>query len=149
MSYSNSLRNYKHDITGKFRDISTVISGLDESSFEDPSQHELFHAVHEVLIKMVRTSRQVIAKNVSQAIVLKISDQKWEKDQNISMGSFSVGIEEQDSAVHLFLNVSPDPMAASFQLGQVLTLLPVKAFEFNIADQKLAEMLKKICQQEL
>ena len=35
MSSNNTIRNFKHDISGKFKDISTAIASLDENAFEN------------------------------------------------------------------------------------------------------------------
>jgi hypothetical protein len=60
MNSIERFRHYKHDIVGKFRDISTAINSLDENTYSDPENLEIFEAVHEVLEKMVVTSRQTI-----------------------------------------------------------------------------------------
>ena len=73
---STNLRNYKHDIAGKFKDISTALASLDEKSFDDPKNNEIFHAVHEVLLKMVKTSRNTMIENLKQEMVLVVSDQE-------------------------------------------------------------------------
>lgn len=75
MNSNNTIRNYKHDISGKFKDISTALSSMNENSFDDPANNEIFHAVHEVLLKMVKTSRNTMAENMKQEIVLVVSDQ--------------------------------------------------------------------------
>ncbi len=60
MNSTEAMRIYKHDIAGKFRDISTAIKALDENSFNDPEAREIFYAVHEVILKMVKTSEYTI-----------------------------------------------------------------------------------------
>ena len=78
MNSNNPIRNYKHDISGKFRDISTVLSSMDEEVFDDPANNEIFHAVHELLLKMVKTSRNTMLENLKQEIVLVVSDKEPE-----------------------------------------------------------------------
>jgi hypothetical protein len=60
MNSIEAFRHYKHDIVGKFRDISTAINSLDEKTYNDPENLEIFQAVHEVLVKMVNTSESTI-----------------------------------------------------------------------------------------
>lgn len=70
MNSTEVIRNYKHDIAGKFKDISTSISSLNESSFNDSEAVEIFHAVHEVILKMVKTSINTIANSLNHEISL-------------------------------------------------------------------------------
>lgn len=74
MNSTEAIRNYKHDITGKFKDISMAINTLDENSFTDLQDHEIFHAVHEVILKMVKTSRNTIANLLNQEMTLVVTD---------------------------------------------------------------------------
>jgi hypothetical protein len=74
MNSTEAFRNYRHDILGKFKDISLVINSFDEDSFSDPEKYEMFHAIHEVIIKMVKTSRNTIAQQLRQEIRLNVSD---------------------------------------------------------------------------
>jgi hypothetical protein len=74
MSSNSSMRNYKHDITGKFKDITTALNALGDDAFLDPENNEVFHAIHEVLLKMVKTSRNTILENLKQEMVLVVSD---------------------------------------------------------------------------
>ena len=73
MNFTN-LCNYKHDIAGKFKDISTALASLDENSFDDPENNEIFHAVHGVFLKMVKTSRNTKIENLKQSMELVVSD---------------------------------------------------------------------------
>lgn len=68
MNSTEAIRNYKHDISGKFKDISMAINSLDENSFNDPEAHEIFHAVHEVILKMVKTSEYTIQNHLKPKI---------------------------------------------------------------------------------
>ena len=56
MNSTEKMIKYKHDTIGQFRDLNMAISSLDASDFEGEEKLEVFHAVHEVLLKMVKTS---------------------------------------------------------------------------------------------
>jgi hypothetical protein len=73
MNSSEVLRNYRHDTVGKFKDISTAIEGFDENSFQDPEMTEVFHAIHEVLVKMVLSSKNTMKSKLSDRFQLEIS----------------------------------------------------------------------------
>ena len=76
MNSNNAIRNYKHDISGKLKDISTAVATMDESAFNDPENNEIFHAVHEIILKMVKTSRNMMLENLKQDILLVVSDKE-------------------------------------------------------------------------
>jgi hypothetical protein len=60
MNSTEKMLKYKHDTIGQFRDLKTAIDSLDASDFEGSDKLEVFHAVHEVLLKMVKTSEATI-----------------------------------------------------------------------------------------
>jgi hypothetical protein len=60
MNSTETFRNYRHDITGKFKDITMAINSINESTINDPESLEIFEAIHEVLVKMVKTSGATI-----------------------------------------------------------------------------------------
>lgn len=74
MNSTEVLRNYRHDISGKFRDITMAIKLLDENSFNHQEGMEIFHAIHEVILKMLKTSRDTIRKNSNQKIDFIVED---------------------------------------------------------------------------
>ena len=60
MNSTEIMIKYKHDIIGQFRDINAAVASFEASDFEGPKKLEVFHAVHEVLLKMVDTSKATI-----------------------------------------------------------------------------------------
>lgn len=39
MNSTSTIRNYKHDIAGKFKYITMAISAMDDEAFNDPKNH--------------------------------------------------------------------------------------------------------------
>jgi hypothetical protein len=60
MNSTEALMHYRHDITGKFKDITMAINSINQDTIYDPESFEIFEAVHEVLLKMVKTSEKTI-----------------------------------------------------------------------------------------
>jgi len=127
MNSTEAIRNYKHDITGKFRDISSVVNALDESSFEDASNHEVFHAVHEVLFKMVRTSNQVILSQLKQDLRLEVSN----SEPDLSLPKLSIGeinVRSVNDGYILYRSENSQDEKVSIEVLKIL--LPVKRIEY-------------------
>ena len=81
MRSNEKMIKYKHDIIGQFKDLNMAISTFEASDFDGTAKLEVFHAVHEVLLKMVKTSRNTIAQKLNQEIILVVSDE--EADLNL------------------------------------------------------------------
>ena len=60
MNSTEMMIKYKHDIIGQFRDINAAVASFEASDFEGQKKLEVFHAVHEVLEKMLNTSKRTI-----------------------------------------------------------------------------------------
>lgn len=85
MNSIEAIRNYKHDIIGKFNDIQLVVKDFTEHSFKDQESIELLLAVHETLIKMIHTSKSVVESQVPGEIVLRVSKESINEDMPVLM----------------------------------------------------------------
>jgi hypothetical protein len=136
MSSTNIIRNYKHDIAGKFKDISTALNAMDESAFSDPSNNEIFHAVHEVILKMVKTSRNTMIENLKQEMVLVVSD--GEPDLNmpkLQIEGVVVRYEVKEGEMQYKIFLSENLGNPVFLFGKISASLPVKRIQNEISDQ--------------
>ena len=128
MNSNNPIRNYKHDITGKFKDISAAIASMDENAFNDSSNNEIFHAIHDVLLKMVKTSRNTMIENLNQEITLIVSDQ--EADLNLSklqIEGVTVRYEMKNENMKYYYFQDENKGEAKEHLATILSLLPVRS----------------------
>ena len=135
MNSTEAIRNYKHDIAGKFKDISSALSALDEHSFENPESHEIFHAVHEVILKMVKTSRNTILNHLSQDNLLIVTDAAPDLSlPKLQIEGVVVRYSGQDGTVTYFYSRQENENNEEVKLQAIKSLLPINQiiFEANV-----------------
>lgn len=143
MNSNNSLRNYKHDISGKFKDISSALSGMDEASFQDPANNEVFHAIHEVLLKMIKTSRNTIAENLNQSMTLVVTDGEANSElAKLQIQGVTVRYVLTADKVTYFLFLQENKGNPAFLLGKIYSVLPVKKIRNEITNCDLRESIE-------
>lgn len=145
MNSNNVIRNYKHDISGKFKDIGTAIATMDESAFNDVDNNEIFHAVHEVLLKMVKTSRNTMIENLNQEIVLVVSD----KEPDLSLSKLQIeGVvvryEMKNEKADYYYSLKENEQDVAFSLGRIFATLPVKNIILDSVDLELKARIESL-----
>jgi hypothetical protein len=143
MNSNNVIRNYKHDISGKFKDISTAINSLDESAFNDVTNNDIFHAVHEVLLKMVKTSRNTMFENLNQEIVLVVSD----KEADLSLSKLQIEgvvvryeMDKERMRYYYFQNENQGEAEANIAI--IKCLLPIRSVLSEMKEAKPEKMIE-------
>jgi hypothetical protein len=132
MNSTEAIRNYKHDISGKFKDISTAINSLDENSFNDPEAYEIFHAVHEVILKMVKTSRNTMASHLNQQVLLVVSDGAPDTTlPKLQVEGVTVRYGGDSSALRYVYSKMENQGSMDVHIGVLKTLLPINSVEYE------------------
>lgn len=127
MNSTEAFRNYKHDIVGKFKDVSTAINSLSESSFDDSDNNEIFHAIHEVILKMVKTSRNTILEKLNQELVLIISDQNPDTSfSKLQIEGAVVRYEIKKDVMNYYLYSQENTLEIPLLVAKLVALLPIK-----------------------
>ncbi len=127
MSSNSTMRNYKHDITGKFKDITTALNAMGDDAFEDPENNEIFHAIHEVLLKMVKTSRNTLLENLKQEIVLVVSDQEPDTSlPKLQIEGVVVRYEMKDGDMRYLYSSKENSDDLKQNLAKISCLMPVE-----------------------
>jgi hypothetical protein len=127
MNSNNTLRNYKHDISGKFKDISTALASMDDHALNYPDNNEIFHAIHEVLLKMVKTSRNTIAQNLQQEIVLIVSNQRPNMElSKLQIEGVTVRYEVQAESMKYYFYTSENQGDPNINIGKLSAFLPFR-----------------------
>ena len=143
MNSTEAIRNYKHDISGKFKDISTAINSLDENSFNDPEAFEIFHAVHEVILKMVKTSRNVILENLSQDLILVVSDNEPNLElPKLQIAGVVVRYDATGSDLKYFYSKSENQGSVEVHIEVLKTMLPIQEVKLEGMHGLAARFLK-------
>lgn len=57
MNSTELMVKYKHDTIGQFRDLKFAIESLNEEDFKNSQKIEIFEAIHEVIERMMNTSK--------------------------------------------------------------------------------------------
>lgn len=149
MSSIDFMRNYKHDISGKFKDIVTALSPMNNEAFDDPEKYEIFHAIHEVLLKMVKTSRNTIQKKLKQEIVLLISDQLPDVTlDKLQIEGVVVRYVIQNSLVTYHLSLAENAGDPVFLLGKIHSVLPVTKIKNTISNKDLHQIVDMVVARE-
>lgn len=143
MNSNNPMRNYKHDICGKFRDINTAIDSLGEDAFNNPENYEIFHAVHELLLKMVKTSRNTIAQNIKQDIVLVVSDRTPDLSlPKLHIEGVSVRIANTEGKMNYIYSTAENDGDHKSKIAVVSSLLPILEYEYEKSEEDLNNYLR-------
>lgn len=144
MNSSDVMREYRHDIKGKFRNVSLAIDTLADDAFIDSSNNELFHAVHEVLVKMVRTSRKTIRSHLSMELVLYVTSEKVSENLPVLLlDNLSLRYELLPESITYFLQYD-EKKDFSFTLGKILALLPVKKIVNKVSLPEVESAIRRI-----
>lgn len=133
MNSNNPIRNYKHDISGKFRDITAAISLMDESVFHDTENNEIFHAVHEVLLKMVKTSRNTMIENLKQEIILIVSSEEPDLSlQKLQIEGVTLRYSMKEDEVFYYIFKAENEGDSEVLVSIARTFLPIKKIQGDI-----------------
>jgi hypothetical protein len=145
MSSSSTMRNYKHDITGKFKDITTALNAMGDDAFDDPENNEIFHAIHEVLLKMVKTSRNTILENSKQEIVLVVSDQEPATSlPKLQIEGVVVRYEMKKREMNYYLFLNENPGNYLFLIAKVHSALPFNILRKDLRTNELNKNVEEV-----
>ena len=143
MNSNNTIRNYKHDISGKFKDISSAIESLDESAFENLENNEIFHAIHEVILKMLKTSRNTMMENLNQEITLVVSDKEPDTClSKLQIEGVTVRYEMNNEKVRYFYYQDENKGEVEANLAIVKCLLPIRVVQGEMRDAKVGKVIE-------
>ncbi len=143
MNSTEAMRIYKHDIAGKFKDISTAIKALDENSFNDPEAREIFYAVHEVILKMVKTSRETISHKLNQEILLFVTNAAPDINlPKLQIEGVNLRYIEDNSTIMYLYSKTENEGSLDVHIGVLKILLPIKFVEYEEETRKVTKFFK-------
>lgn len=150
MTYSKNIYQYKHDITGKFKDVSAVVNQIDQSTFDKAEGLELFHMVHESVIKMVKTSKEVIRCSFEIPMALHIVESELAPSiKKVHVDSLVLGFKFIDGTFTYYYNKNENDEDLRIACGKLLALLPFNVVKIDLKDQDEQEKLESVCHRNL
>lgn len=147
MKSNRFLVRYKHDIIGKLKDISSVISPLDDYNDCPSSYFVPFSIVHHSLIKMISTSRGTIKELFVQESVLYVLRElpKNESLKQMNIDGIEIFFENSSEGWNGYLVLETEnEYEITFTLGKVIALLPSTRMIFNLNNADLENMLIRL-----
>ena len=140
----SSLQNYKHDVVGKLSYIDRLVSPITEDDFHSKSKDEVFLAVHESILKILKTSKETILQRSNPQIKLTISGRAPDRALSIlKLGKCIVRADASESIPAYFYFTQENAHGLAFAIGCIESLLPVNEIvsEF-LNDDDLSELRK-------
>ena len=148
--FNNKIAQYKHDTVGKFKDINAVVSNLNEASFSDPKNLELFHMVHEAITKMVITSKEVIRQSYERPMILKVVDvQLGDSLKKIQIDGLNLRLDFNENGIIYYYSVNENKEDLRIACGKLLALLPLKEVSISLEDSQKRVEIASLCEQSL
>lgn len=147
MKSNRSLVRYKHDVVGKFKEISSVITPLSDNEEVPSNYFELFGIVHGLLMKMITTSRESMAELFTQECKLFVVS---ELPHDLKLTKLLIDDCEvfqspsPEGLIYYFPIQTIDTDRAIFNLGKVKSILPISEIVIKIPEDKLRQRLEKI-----
>ncbi len=143
MKSNRILVKYKHAVIGKFKDITSVVSPLDDFKDIPEKYFELFSYVHELLMNMIPVSRATINGLFKQKAILYVvndlPDNKHSKKMIVA-GVEIVAVMSQESSLFYFVP-SENVDESIFNFGKITALLPIEEIQVEIKEKKLEERI--------
>ena len=145
MKSNRILVQYKHDVIGKFKEITSVITPLDDFK-ECPAEYfELFSMIHGLLIKMIFTSSVTISELFSQETRLEVVDVPPGKLKKVTVGNLDLFVDASPlSFKYYYIVEGREDDSTIFNLGKLVALLPTDKITVNIRNDELKSKLLKI-----
>lgn len=132
MTILSELQNYKHDTSGKFKNLTQVINEMDEESLQNPDNLELLMSIHECFITMINSSVNFISSLPGNEMILHLGT-KPEGSQlsTIRMNEFTLFYEVKGQKISYYLNEFPQNLTSSEIIEKIKVLFPLTKIEFK------------------
>ncbi len=149
MIFKKNLTKYKHDTVGMFEDISFVVSKLEQVSFGHPESLELFNMVHDEILKMVSTSKEVIRQSYEQQMILMVVDAIDDSLKGIQIDGLNLRLDYKENSIIYYYPVKENKEDLLIACGKLLALLPLKEVTVELSDKFKQAEIASLCRQSL
>lgn len=128
MNSIDAFKHYKHDVSGKFTELAQVIESFDENAFGEKANYEMFHAIHEAVVKMMRSSKKFLQENLQQEMVLKVSKALPAGEHSkFTINGVTIRLEYSEKQMTYFLNPDESELKEEEAIAVIQTLFPMKS----------------------
>lgn len=134
MSISSTWRDYKHDVVGKFHGVNSAIQSMDESSLKKPETYEMFHAIHETLMRMVKSSKDLMTTHLEQEMKLVVVENVPEGAERVRINDLALYAKITGKEATFYYPQSENKGPLLFNLGKIAGALPIKNIQSDLAD---------------
>lgn len=130
MTILSELQNYKHDTTGKFKNLTQAINALDEDSLQNPDTLELLMSIHECFITMINSSVNLISSLPGNEMILSLSARPEGRQlSTIRVNELTLGYEIRDQKINFYLYEFPHHLSSSELIEKVKAIFPLTKIE--------------------
>ena len=130
-SHSHPFANYND--FGKFKTIEGLTSSLNEQSFQNREDQEIFYAIHEVLVNMVMASRETIMEEIDSKITLTaIKEAPQDQSKMVIDGMIVRYAIQENGKLNYFFSVDENAMSAEDAFSILKTLLPITELKRHV-----------------
>ncbi|MGE3607941.1 MAG: hypothetical protein AB7I27_00035 [Bacteriovoracaceae bacterium] len=136
MSSNNHFRNYKHDIPGKFKDITLAVSSMSAEGFDNKEYDEVLMAIHEVLLKMLSTSQKTIKECTKAKVSLQLVSKLPLSTTPIEVFGIKINYQNSNNEIIYFLEDSSEIEVLKSRISLLRAILPIQ----SIIDEKGREL---------
>jgi hypothetical protein len=72
MNYIDTCQQYEHDIIGSFKIVSSLFESVKKNGLQNEDSQEILHAIHDLLVNMVVTSRNTIIESSLEPVTISV-----------------------------------------------------------------------------
>lgn len=120
------MQMYRHDIVGKFKDISDITELIENNQLSDEDKMNALYAIHEVLLKMILTSQKAITNYAHSSPVLVIHQDIRPHLLKLQVSGVVVRCDIVQGKMSYFYSIAENRDFLVFNIGKICAVLPIQ-----------------------
>lgn len=132
MTILSELQNYKHDTSGKFKNLTQAINAMNEESLQDAENLELLMSIHECFITMINSSVHFMSSIPGNEMILYLGTRpEGPQLSTIRMNELTLFYEVKGQKISYYLNEFPQNLTTSEIIEKIKVLIPLTKIEIK------------------